>query len=428
MRKVKEGMKMRGLRVGWLPAGVAVFLLMLMGACGGGDGMETGSPTSTGPSEPARKATVLIGEITDMTGPGANAMASVDMGVTDAIRYYNENTLIPGIEVKLLQYDGQNDTAKNIPGYEWLKERGADVVMVWSAFQGTLLRPRADEDRIPLFCTVALRDVLYPPGYLFATSTVDMDMGWNMIKWIAENDWDWRTKGPARIGGACWVSDDFTGFWKGIQAYAARHPEQVEWVGGFMTPTSSFTWSREVEALKGCDYVEVPHVFANFVREYTRAGYKTRFFGTDAHAAFFKLAQDAGLWDELDGSFFIMSSEWWGEEGEIPAFIMALLEKYRSDHIQAITGSDKGYYAVLNTLTVLEIIRGAAEAVGPENVASQALYEAAQSFSLNFDGIQRFSFTETKRASPDRLAVYAVDGARGGLVRISDWMPVEAAP
>jgi len=74
---------------------------------------------------------------------------------------------------------------------------------------------------------------------------------------------------------------------------------------------------------------------------------------------------------------------------------------------------------------MLEVIRNAAEAVGPENIDSQAIYEAAQNYSLTIDGIQRFSFTDTKRFGCDMVTVYEANGAEETIVRVEpEWIPL----
>ena len=87
-----------------------------------------------------------------------------------------------------------------------------------------------------------------------------------------------------------------------------------------------------------------------------------------------------------------------------------------------------GYNSVGNGFQILEGIRFAAEAVGPENVDSQAIYEAMPSVKMVWDGLQRQSYGPEKRGSADLLAIYEVDGSTRDLIRVSDWLPVESAP
>ena len=78
---------------------------------------------------------------------------------------------------------------------------------------------------------------------------------------------------------------------------------------------------------------------------------------------------------------------------------------------------------------MLEILRDTIEATGPENFNSEAFYEKAQSYSLNFDGVQMHSYTETKRTSLDHMGLYRLDGTQKDIFRlVPEWIPVVYKP
>jgi hypothetical protein len=183
-----------------------------------------------------------------------------------------------------------------------------------------------------------------------------------------------------------------------------------------------------VEALKDCDYVWLPNLPSMFVKEYRQAGHTAKFLGCSNQLAFWGLMEDMKLWDEVDGSLFLVDTEWWSEEGELPDFVNQLVREKHPGSAEEIIRAGKSYFATINAVLIMEIIKSAAEAVGHENLDSQAIYEAAQSFTLTFDGLQRHSYSETKRASLDRIAVYEVSESEENIVRISDWIPIETAP
>ena len=153
-----------------------------------------------------------------------------------------------------------------------------------------------------------------PPGYVFSLGTVPQYDSYTQLKWIAENDWDWQTKGPAKIGGAAWSEDFSNAQFSAMKEYASVHPDQFKWENGFLTDFK-FNWTAEVESLKDCDYVYPPvpmHVFAN---EFRRNGYDAKFIGNDPHAGFLDIIDQGDYWDEIDGMLFIRGSRWWTEEG-----------------------------------------------------------------------------------------------------------------
>ena len=402
---------------------ILLLVLPLVAACEGDDNDQ---PTNT--VTPAKKTIITIGNHTDKTGFASAAMGPVDMGLADVIEYYNDNNLIPGVEVELIEYDGQLDPARDIPGWEWLKERGADVIVGILPNAGPAFQPLANEAKIPLFVANALSELLATPGYMFVTAPLLEDQAWNLIGWVMENDWDWQAKGPAKVGGAGDEVSNFHVIYEQFEKYAEIYPERMEWVGGHIIPTGVYQWDVQVEDLKDCDYIFPTNIFPFFVKDYVRAGHnKATFIGTDSHTAWNHLVEDMGLWEAIDGMIYIAMTEEWDEDAEFPMLMNQLLREYRPDSADSIKKTGKGYGSVVNGMMVLESIRIASETVGPENVDSQAIYEAAQSMTLSFDGIQRASFSQTKRVAPDRLAIYEMDSTNKKLVRISDWFPIEPA-
>ena len=415
-----------------VPLVILVVLSLVIGITGcGGDGSETPAPTTqpTSTSEPQENVVITIGNLTDKTGPGSAAMAYVDMALADTVEYYNESGLIPGIEVKVIEYDGQFDPSRDIPGYKWLTERGADVIMAFLQITPMTLQPFVNEDKVVLFTATTEYEVLYPPGYVFAMTNLWEDLVYTQFKWIAENDWDYRAKGPAKIGGAGWNDSGSNVTHIAAEEYAKAHPDQFEWVGGYLPEVGTFTWGPEVEALKDCDYVFVPIIMSNFAKEYRTAGYTAKFLAGEAQTSFFGVIADAKLWDEIDGSLFTLSSKWWNEEeGELLNLVKDMMYGNHPDDTEDIMRAGKAYFAVTQVVQMLEIIKAAAEAVGPENVDSQAIYDAAQLFSMRVDGLDRFSFSKTKRTAVDFLAIYEANGVAKDIFRASDWLPVVTEP
>lgn len=428
----------------WSKIGIGMLVIMLsalpfLAACGGDDDekepTDKVTPTDqTTPSakttEPAGKKTeITIGNLTDLTGPASVAMQSVHMGFQDIVRYYNDNDLIPGVEVEIVTYDGMMDPSKDKPGWEWLKDKGADVMVAWMPYQAMSLQPLAEKDSMPLFLANVPSELMETPGHVFATAPLFEDLMWNLIKWVIENDWDYQTKGPAKVGLAADEAGNPVPLSKGFEAYAKMYPERMTWVGAQVIPAGSYLWQEAVEGLKDCDYIYTPNIWPMFVKAYSSAGYtKAKFLGSDSQTSFFKIGNEMNLWPKIDGMLFVAQSEWWGEESEYADLSLKLVNEYRAGSLAGIQEAGKGYNSTVNGMLILESIKNAAAKVGPENVDSQAIYEGAQSVKVVFDGVQRFSFTEVKRLAVDRLAIYKADSANKTMVRVSAWFPVESVP
>ncbi|MFC2028211.1 ABC transporter substrate-binding protein [Chloroflexota bacterium] len=387
--------------------------LLIAGCDSGGN-----TPEATATLEPTIAPTptyepikITIGNLTDMTGVSANALAFIDMSMEDVIKHYNETGLIPGIELEMISYDTQYNPARFISGYEWLQEKGADVI--WNALPPGVptLKSRADEDKFPIFSATANVDPEELDGsYVFCLAVSPEYEAYTLLKWIAENDPDFPNDRPALIGGAAW-NDAYSNIWfKAAEDYCTSHPDQYEWEKGYLTDMK-FTWVTEVEGLKDCDYAYVPTPPQNFMEEYRDAGYAAKFLGTEMHAAFNGMIDKAGLWDDIDGMLFILSGTWYNEENLMMNLCNRLLDVEHSERkAEEIRTSGSGYRSTARAYMVCDIIRDTVRRVGAENFCTEALVETAKSWSFTYDGVEDFvNFSETKRFGQDYYAIYRVE-------------------
>ncbi len=370
---------------------------------------------------------ITIGNFTDMTGVWSHTMRVVDMALNDMVRYYNEQDLIPGVELEVIAYDGQYNPAQDIPGYEWLKQKGSDLIFVPVPATPITLKSRADADGIPIFTHHVDEEYGIPPGYVFGLSTYPQYTAFTILKWIAENDWDYETKGPAKIGGAAWSEAFSIEFMDAVDEYTTAHPEQFEFEGAYLK-NFTFEWDSEIEALKNCDYLFPPTPMHTFVRDFIEAGHETTFIGTDTHTEFMDWINGMDLWDKIDGILIALPNRWWNETGPIIDLTNSLLNEYHPDEAVDIIRKGSGYLATYDVFVMLEIIRGTVEATGSEAFNSQALYEATKSFSGTIGGLG-FSFSETKRTGLDYLGIYELSAADEEFVRADpDWIPIVQTP
>ncbi|MFO8010480.1 MAG: ABC transporter substrate-binding protein [Dehalococcoidia bacterium] len=403
-----------------------VFLLLI--ACGNENG--TKPPLTQSPEEatPAKDVVITIGNLSDLTGPAANAMEYINNALNDVVEYYNEENLIPGMRLKVETYDSQWDTSKIIPGYLWLRNRGADVIWTPVVPAAATLKPTADKDKCPIFAASVTRDILIPGGYVFSLGTIPQYDAYTLLQWIAENDWDYETNGPARIGGAAWADGYNNAVFNAMKDYADAHPEQFDFVEGYLTDFT-FEWGAQIQGLKDCDYVWPPVPMHKFIQDYQAAGYNAKFIGSDPHAAFLGMIDTGKLWEEIGGMLFIRGSRWWTEEGKIIDLTRELLFENHPGEAEDIIRSGVGYLSVSAVYQLCDIIGNAAEEVGPANVDSQAIYEAAVSYSEVIDGVERYTFNETKRCSTNYYVIYEVDAEKRNLFRADpEWLSLITEP
>jgi len=417
-------------KAGIIALAVLLLALPLSFACGSDNGDDGTPPPPDSSTPPAEGVTLTIGNLSDLTAVASSAFEVINMGINDMVDYYNENNLIPGVEVKVITYDGQYDPSRDIPGWEWLRGHGADVIFAGAPHSVTTLQSRADSNEVMLFTTSAGMDLFTGPGYLFSLGTIAQYEAWTLMKWIAENHWDYKANGPAKIGGAAWASAYETAFFDGMKEYAEVHPDQFEFVGGYFTPFGTFTWGPEVQALKDADYVfPCTACLAGFAKDYRNADGQATLIGNGAHVAFMGLVDDARAWDDIDGMLYILATKWWTDEGDLVDKSRELLFEKHSDSAEEIIRAGTGYLTIYIPYIMLEIIRDAAETVGPENIDSQALYEAAESFSLTVDGVDLYSFAGKKiRSVADYYIVQEARANEKDLFSVSDWTPIVVKP
>ena len=291
---------------------ILLLTLPILTACSSSsddDKKATIAGAATGP--PAEPVTITLGNLTDKTGVASNAMSIIDKAVDDTVEYYNEQGLIPGVELEVISYDEGYDPAKDIPGYEWLKERGADFLWTPVTSAVDTLFPTLNNDQFVMFAATAnLPPEEMAGGYVFSLGITPKYEALTLLSWLPENDPDFPTDRPAKIGGASW-SEAYSDVWfSTAKDYAEKHPDQYEWVGGHLAPLGTFIWDTEIQALKDADYAYIPippHVFA---RGYREAGHTAKLLGSDPHAAFLGMVHTGNRWEQVDGMLFIRSSRW----------------------------------------------------------------------------------------------------------------------
>ena len=388
-----------------------------MAGCGEGGGEQT--------EEEAADVIITIGNLTDKTGVASGPMSIIDAALKDAVEYFNEENLIPGVTLDIIEYDERYEPTRDIPGYESLVARGADFI--WTPVPAAVpsLIERVNEDKYVLFAATANMDSSeLEGGYVFSLGVSPEYQAYTLLEWIAENHKDFPQDRPARIGGAAW-QDAYSNVWfAAAKDYARANPDKYVWEADFLTEFK-FNWSAEIESLKDCDYVYFPIPPQFFVDDFRNtAGSDATLIGTEVHLAFMGVIEHNDLWNELDGSIFINGSRWYHERGPMIDLINQWLEEKHSPS-QAEMFREEGitYLSARTVYMMLDIVREAVEKVGPQNFNSEALYEAAVSWNYEKEGIEDFcSFSETNRMAQEYYAIYEAVSDAKTLNRVSDWI------
>ena len=375
------------------------------------------------------KVTIVVGNISDMTGPAATALVPINYAMQDLADYFNSHGLIPGVTIKVVTYDARYDPSRDVPGWEALKEKGANVMVTALPTTAETLKPFAETDKIPLWSLTASDVLLNPPGWAFSAEAPTSALVKTLLEWISQYDTDFPTGRPARIGSAGWEEPYAISLKDALKQYAQAHPDKFEWVGGLLAPMGVMTWSGEVEALKNCDYVLPPSTgtgMSTFMKEYRDKGYTAKFIGTDAHQAYRGLVIDAIGWTGVDGMLTTQGTRWWNETSPVVDLGKTLLQEKHSGQADEIEYSGGGYIGSFHQLYAFyQVLQQAIADVGAEHFNGQAFYDTATKFKTTWDGYEEWNFTSVKRYTWNYTGIYEWSAQQGDIVRkVPEWLPL----
>ncbi|MBM4463144.1 MAG: ABC transporter substrate-binding protein [Chloroflexi bacterium] len=374
------------------------------------------------------EVTIVIGNLTDVTGPAASALMDITRSLDDLVRYTNEEDPIPGVKLRVVTFDTRYDPSRDIPGYDWCRDKGAKLIITPLPTTGESVKAFSDRDKIPLCTAAATAPMLQTPGWTFCFNSPAMYQVNAMLKWVSDQWPNYPTK--PKIGSAGWYEPYMVEVTKAAKEYCQAHPDKFDYVAGFLVPMGQSTWSGEIPALKDCDYILPPATgigTATFIRDYRSRGHAANFIGLDALCAFKGLVVDLVGWPGLDGTVSGHGATlWWNQSYPRVELAIEILRKYHAGEADAILrSSPQGYIGGIQQQGyTIDIVRKAVEAVGAANFDSQAFYDAAISYELDWEGYPSWRFTETKRYFADHVMLYRWSAEQGDLVRISEWIPI----
>ncbi|NQT48993.1 MAG: ABC transporter substrate-binding protein [Chloroflexi bacterium] len=378
------------------------------------------------------KVEIIIGHISDMTGPAATALVPINYAAKDLAKYYNDNDLIPGATIKIIEYDARYDPAWDIPGWEWVRSRGAKLGLTALPTTAETLKPYAKKDKMPLWALSYSEVLDYPPEWVFLANCPNRGLINPLLKWISENDPNFPTDRPAKIGTAGWNEPYAIGCKNAIEEYAKAHTDKWEWVGGYLAPMGAMIWGTEVARLKGCDYLWPPSTGSGvptFMNQFRDSGGTATFIGTDAQEAYMSLIVDSVGWDRIDGTLTTSPTRWWTEtQSPIVSLARELLQTYHPKEFDEFIHAGIGYIGGFHQIyAFFEIIKKAVEdAEGPGNFTSQAFYDTAMEFSTQWDTYEMWNFTPDKRYTWNYVGIYKWSKADQDIVRLVEpWFSID---
>lgn len=371
-------------------AGLAILILLstllvtvpaLVG-CGGGK------------SEEAQK-TILIGIMADFTGTAGTAMQPTIEATEEYLTKVlpNSDNPLPGVKVRFTRFDTQLKYEKVTGGYEELKSRGVDMMIIMNAQDKELLGTRPNEDGMPCIGTMGLQSDLSDDWAITTWSPIQSQGEVEML--FIMDDWDYAGTGRSpKVGHVGYTLVSSTHYQEGIDkvrndpAYAGK----ITWGGFERGALGNVVWTAEVGRLKSCDYIIVSTAGAmvsSFVGQARAAGYTGKFItGMEGFPGFWNLVTDemAGSLDELYGCYYIAWWPWWDEDVPVIQDVKAYIDEYHYGNREELLHSSACISGWELGMAVEKAIRNAIDAVGAENVDKAALRDGLFSIEAEFPG------------------------------------------
>jgi len=366
---------------------------------------------------------IVIGILTDSTGPAAYGCTQTVNGFKDYFRMVEEKDPIPGVKITFASYDMRTDYSRVPPGYVWLKTKGAMLVAIIHPSSMDILASAAAEDQIPLAGTTAV--ALYQNEWAFtmyATNAVQIEA---ILMWIADT---WQGEELPKVGHVGYSGYTTTaGYDAGIDAFLEANPGEIDFVGTQAPPTGTSTWASEVGKLKDCDFIIMtcmgPGV-PSFIREARARGYTGAFVsGIEAIPGFMKSIKAAVSSDQLYSLYAVGYWPWWGQDVPYLNDLEEAIQKYHPDDFEVLTKESGPITGWGWGLYVADAIRRAVEEVGAENVDGAAIRDALAETNIDIEGFGNiWSFTENRHVLCLAQRASEYDAEEDDWTAVSDWI------
>ncbi len=334
---------------------------------------------------------IVIGFEGDLTGPAARAVTELYNGLSDCLRMAKDEGVMPGIKTRLVDYDTRTEYGRVPVGYQWLKNAGAQVMVVMSSMDLEVLASKYDEEHIP---GVGMQgsEALRGNDWVFSMYTAGEAQGEAILQWIMTN-WDYDGEGRKPKVGHAGMSGIITSvsYQRGIDRFLDSNGDKFEWKGHKLAPVSTATWVNEIKALKDCDYIVCSMVgpgTALFTKEARERGYVGNLVsGMEAFPGYWELVRGAVPPSSLYGCYYSHYQPWWNDENSFIADAKEAVTQYRSQSDADTMMRGTGYLAGWAMgVWLTDVITRAVENGGAGEVDGVAIRDALASTDMDVEG------------------------------------------
>lgn len=402
---------------------ILLITMPLLAACGDDETAEPTVPVT----EPAEKVEIVIGHLSDFSGRASAAMNPMRIGIRDYVTYINEDDPIPGVTLRVEEYDNQYDPARDVDGYEWLKEKDAQVILAPITSTAETLKIFAEEDKIPVMVVSPSKAVLMdPPGWVFSALPPNNMLTMTMMEWIStQPGYD---TGTVKVASVAWNMPAHTERVDGVEAFCDSNP-RFEHIS-VIAPPGTVEWIGEILTVEDFepDLIHNAATYsagATFLEQFRARGNNQKTIAADQIWAFQSILEDAVGKEGLDGSWAVGAVGLWGDTAPLWQQSEAMLYENNPDNADmwkaAFGTTYTGSWAIH---IITDIIRETVNRVGAENFDGEAFFDTLQNWSKSYEGFEDWTFADGKRYCMRDMRMYEYDASLGRLVKITDWIPL----
>jgi branched-chain amino acid transport system substrate-binding protein len=368
--------------------------------------------TACAPAPPVEeKKVVEVGLIAGLTGAVSAPSQYALRGISDYLRYFNEEVGIPGVTIELVWADSGFDVPRAISAYQRFVDAGVVLVSITNPGETEAIKPKCEKDEVPAFAMSVTEALIYPPGWIYAFYPTESERFAVVCDWIMEN---WQEERPPRVA---FMGTDTT-YGRAAEVQGAKYAESIgiEMAPMEIVPYMPLDTSPQLLRLdeEGVDFIYITSLWTTAVpilKDVKRLGLtsKIRFGG-------YENSQSEALLEALgpnaEGYIAPRAAPWYKEV----KFLTDMQMRY---HEKLDLQGDEASSLVWGSVMV-EAIKRAIEKVGYENLDGRAVKEALDSIK-DFDphGIKKITYTPENHRGSAAIRIYQVQGSE--VVPVSDW-------
>jgi hypothetical protein len=394
---------------------------------------------------------IVIGNVTDLTGAASTALVPLNMGLADMVKEFNAGLnpgpkLPAGVQLKVQSYDTALDPSRFLPGYDWVRSKGAQVIFSILSDCSDVLKDPAARDKVPVCGFASDFYQISPPGWVF---DFDSPAQWStnlIVQWVSDH-WDYTAEGRApTIAIVGWSDAWGAACADGVKAYVQAYPDSFTLTGTYLEPVMTTSWSGVVSKTLDVDYVMLAAdggiAPSTFWKQYKDNGGTGINIDSESQSAYAGYITDYCGWADLDGK---LNTQGWGlwtlagtgtvGNGTYPVvqsdvkYTLDVLTKYHPNDVANQIKAGMGYMGGASMqLEALKIVVAAINAVGADNFSGQAFYDTATNYSTTWAG-NPMSFSANNRVFVTYQLVDKWDAATKSLIMVSPgWLLVPQIP